>query len=813
MSNTNFSNPYDFGSPISDKENFADRTEELEKIEEYLDLSAGNNPSYYHLAFTGSRAAGKTSLVNLTKQLADDRGFLPVKVPLNEDLVRSDVEFFTRLIDEIMTVGVEKGMYDGVGSKTHRKFRQVIDTLDLEVQFDLPFSFGSAYIGAQTNEGSSRITQRVLINDFEELHNEAKDNGMSTIVILLDECDLLSTNKALLQKIRNIFTEMDGYILVLSGTEKMFPDLSDTFSPLPRSFVTINVENFDNREDTQECIQKPLPEEEKDLINPQTIDDIHRITGGSPYEINLISHHMYRRFKKEEDDEISLSKQVLDDVLKEVERLRKEGHHEIADQIKRLSVVDLKVLISSIEFPNAPREWLLEYSLLNNFEEINERNRSQILGRNRDIIERLLSDKILSAENNRVQFAGGQFDSLYLRYYVASMEQFSSYNFFKGQSEEYLANIQNKIINLLSKDINGWVHFTSIYESIHPTEDGETIRKEHRDELSATMTISTATKNSNPTTRIGTSPESISRRSLISLKESVHFRLNVNWLDEDILMVGHTVGGGDNVIEKIEETVSEVEAKLKTINYSFQSRDEIDLMVDGVAEANAGNREAALNKLNKALEINPKFDRAKLEKAKVIYQSGSVEEAITLLEDLGNGENPWEEARVEQGLIYLEEEEVERGFELINQSWQGLANLALRDDDNFWQIFIGRLSEIGFEEKADEYIQRLVDHQFKYDNSTSEIYGELRKVPTLHKLERDEAAKNILDKLETESTHLKYQISKSYLEIGDVESAVPLMDEVLSEDDRFTENYKNSDVWNLIQVDERLQSLIESHSE
>ena len=812
MSNTNFSNPYDFGSPISDKQKFADRTEELEKIEEYLDLSVGDNPSYYHLAFTGSRAAGKTSLVNLTKQLAEDREFLPVKVPLNEDLVRSDVEFFTRLIDEIMTVGVENGMYNGVGSKTHRKFRQVVDTLDLEVQFDLPFTFGSAYIGAKTNEGSSRITQRVLINDFEELHNEAEANGMSTIVILLDECDLLSTNKALLQKIRNIFTEMDGYILVLSGTEKMFPDLSDTFSPLPRSFVTINVENFDNHEDTRECIVKPLPDGEKGLINPQTIDDVHRITGGSPYEINLISHHMYRRYKKEEKDEISLSKQVLDDVLKEVERLRQEGHHEIADQIMRLSDMDLKVLISSIEFPNAPREWLLKYSLLNNFDEIGERSKSQILEQNQNIIERLLSDEILSSDNNHVQFAGGQFDSLYLRYYVASMDKFSSYNFFKGQSEEYLANIQNKIINQLSKDVNGWVHFTSIYEPIHPTEDGETIRKEHRDELSATMTISTTSNNSRPT-RIGTSPESISRRSLMSLRESIHFRLNVNWLDEDILMVGHTVGGGDNVIDQIEESVSNIENKLHKIDYEFSPRDEIDLIVKGVAEANAGNREDALAKLDNALEINPKFDRAKLEKAKILYQFDEIEEATTILEEFKDEDNSWAEARVERALISIEEGNVESGFELINRSWQGLASLALRDDDNFWQIFVERLKQIGFPQKANEYIQRLVEHQFNYDNSTSEIYGEIRKVPTLDKLDRGDAAKAILDDLEPEVTHLKYQISKSYLEIDEVESAIPLMNDILSEDDRFVDNFKNSGVWGKIQNNERLQSVIESHQD
>ena len=106
-------NPYDFGSPIRDETKFADRSQEQDKIQEYLQLSDTEDPSYYHLALTGTRAAGKTSLLNRTEEMAQEMDFLPVKISLNYDIVSTDVRFFTEVLDLIMTDGTAEGMYGG----------------------------------------------------------------------------------------------------------------------------------------------------------------------------------------------------------------------------------------------------------------------------------------------------------------------------------------------------------------------------------------------------------------------------------------------------------------------------------------------------------------------------------------------------------------------------------------------------------------------------------------------------------------------------------------------------------------------------
>ncbi len=89
--------------------------------------------------------------------------------------------------------------------------------------------------------------------------------------------------------------EIEGYILVFSGSKRMFPTLNKTFSPIPCFFKRINVENFKDIRDAEECLLKPLSEEERKFFDRACIPDIHKLTNGSSYEINLVAHYMYPR--------------------------------------------------------------------------------------------------------------------------------------------------------------------------------------------------------------------------------------------------------------------------------------------------------------------------------------------------------------------------------------------------------------------------------------------------------------------------------------------------------------------------------------
>ena len=78
------------------------------------------------------------------------------------------------------------------------------------------------------------------------------------IVLLFDEANVLARSRVLLEKLRNIFMNTPGLMLVLIGTPDLFPLMDEVFSPIVRQFKKINVREFKDRDETKECIERPL---------------------------------------------------------------------------------------------------------------------------------------------------------------------------------------------------------------------------------------------------------------------------------------------------------------------------------------------------------------------------------------------------------------------------------------------------------------------------------------------------------------------------------------------------------------------------
>src|SRR5258706_11519592 len=95
-------NPYDFSNPVSNRTLFSGREKELEEIEYYLNQSM-RAPRPVNLALLGSRAAGKTSLLNMIALRATKLGFCVVRIDLNEGDTESELGFFFKLFDALFS--------------------------------------------------------------------------------------------------------------------------------------------------------------------------------------------------------------------------------------------------------------------------------------------------------------------------------------------------------------------------------------------------------------------------------------------------------------------------------------------------------------------------------------------------------------------------------------------------------------------------------------------------------------------------------------------------------------------------------------
>jgi len=607
-------NPYDFINPVKKPESFAGRHDELKEAEYYLGLSTGASPKYFHLALVGPRSVGKTSLLNMITHMADDLGFLTVKVPLNSETVKSDVLFFKEIFDGLLTRGAEKGLYGGISGTVYKSFRKVIDTLDIQVE--IPFLFGTAYIGHKKGHETT-LPQHVLVHDFKEIFAEARKNGIPTIVLLFDECDLMAQNEVLLQKIRNIFMELEGYVLVFSGTEKMYPKIADIFSPIPRFFKRINVENFKDPKDTEECLLKPLSEEEKKAFDQACIGEIHHITSGSPYEINLIAHFMYRRWKEGKNPRIGLSPEVLDDVLNEIERLRTTGHYEIANRIRSSWPDQLRVLMAVLEFPQVSVDWLSEYMLLDEIDtlQLGDVHAKKFI--TKDYVQRFQKDGILGSENEKIVFKGDTFDILYLKYLVASKGLKDVKTFFVGFSNDPLTNLHHKLVEgVLLRDFSEYQMFTSFD------------KRERIDGKTGQRFLIGAKVNVPPGIHkiLEFSPQTTKNEFYLGVPNSLRFRVNVEWMKEGFVTQFKFKTQED--VDKLRNRVTALENKLESLGYKILLKDEIAWNNEGTNFSAQGKFDEALRCFNEALKINPSFELPWANKAGIFLTLQKWDEAL-----------------------------------------------------------------------------------------------------------------------------------------------------------------------------------------
>ncbi len=611
-----YSNPYDYQRPIKDPNLFAGRHEELREVDYCLESAKGDSPKFFNIAVIGPRSSGKTSFLNIIQHHADKKGFLSIKVSLNNELVQSDVLLFKEVFEGILTTGIPRGLFGGRGKQIYHKFRKVVDTLSVNIQ--IPLLFGTAYLGTKKGQNVS-LSQHVLIHDLKKLYSEAKKQEIAGIVLLFDECDLLAKNETILQKLRNAFQEVDGYILVLSGTEKMFPSISETFSPIPRFFKRINIGSFKTLEETKECFLKPLIEDEAKIVDQRSIADVHAFTGGSPYEINLVAHHMYKHHKESNSPNIKLTVEVLDRILDELERLRVSEHHEIATKIRKLWVPHLKVLISLIELGEAKKHTLAKYMLLDNLHQLTPRKAKTETEVNEINIEALQEAGIIkAAEEDRLSFVGDQFELLYLKYLALTK---GIPKFLVGVIEEPIVNLLGKFQSLLLENIDEYEFQARFDKSVISLD---------RSPRSQLVISGFNVKSSGKRTFTLISPEK-DKIFYLGSETSLRFRVNVEYM-EDAGFVNQISFPKKEGKTLVESRLHELADKFELAGLNIILKDEIYWNNKGAENLRQQKFADAIKFFDKSLNINQFFELPWLNKARALFNLTKYDEALSCCE-------------------------------------------------------------------------------------------------------------------------------------------------------------------------------------
>lgn len=361
-------NPYDCQNPVIDHRLFAGRDTELREVRYYLNQASVTRPT--NLAFIGARGSGKTSLLHMTSHYAREAGLAVVEVRFDESHGHSQVSFFFHLFDSIVATvfrtarkGSQELCFGGMGGEAYAAY---IDAAYGHERVDpekLGFLFPFSYAAAMSRGRSDFVLPQSQIS--EDLRRISREVGRP-IVLLLDECNVVASKREILQALRNIFQDQPGYMVVMAGTESLFPLIDEVFSPVGRGFKQISVGAYAAPEDTYDCMLAPLVASKLDQtpisafkptadvvdgqstphltskVLPPPLQDLHRFTSGSPLEIRRACHFMYRDMQMRGGSRMRMTSSVLESVLQDL--ASSSDRRDLLSRLKRLRPAELEVV-------------------------------------------------------------------------------------------------------------------------------------------------------------------------------------------------------------------------------------------------------------------------------------------------------------------------------------------------------------------------------------------------------------------------------------------------------------------------------------
>lgn len=436
------SNPFDFSNPVRDPTMLAGRHHELHDAAYYLDQARAG--SSYSLALIGERASGKTSLLNALAAEARRTGILVTKVTLDGEVAANELAFFREIFESLMQDAAAAGLFGGdAGAEFDTFLRQV---RFLETSTDRrcePLAFGRIYATAHRDHLDLPLGRRALRDDFARIIEEAVSHGMPSVLVLIDEADLLASSEALLQALRNLLMDLPGLIFAMAGTDHMFPALQEVFSPVPRQFVRVPVENFADWRDTRRAIVSRLTAVGHNWAVPTdaVVREVHRITRGNPYEVILVSHFAFRELiTRRERAPLRLTSTALEGVARQLEQ-QNPALHGAVTRFQALSADDASLVRGATTLDGVSLRQMALAELA--FDEATDN--AAVLERARDIEHRLAKAVelgLIRIEGDCVSVSAEPFERAYIRYAIASRS---------GDPGEKAVPIRQPVAMLVSK--------------------------------------------------------------------------------------------------------------------------------------------------------------------------------------------------------------------------------------------------------------------------------------------------------------------------------------------------------------------------
>ena len=194
-------NPFDFHLPVRTAAELVGRRREVRWLAEAIAGAEAGRP--VHALVIGARGGGKTSLLNAFAAEARRTGALPISVRLNDSVVTSPEPFFDAILTATM-IALAKSKILEADDERFLTWRQQVGRVDHASPFLL--SYAQPYCDTAA-----------LVSDLTSLRDLASLNDRGSMLLLVDDADLLRDDQVIYQALEALLDQLDGWTLVLSG--------------------------------------------------------------------------------------------------------------------------------------------------------------------------------------------------------------------------------------------------------------------------------------------------------------------------------------------------------------------------------------------------------------------------------------------------------------------------------------------------------------------------------------------------------------------------------------------------------------------
>jgi len=258
---------------------FADREREIQTFQQRLAMTAQGIPM--HLAVVGEWAIGKTALLSVYREIADEQNCTTLFIMARNMPAAKFVDSLIQALSSNVKERYEdEKLWDRFVKKVQAVSVGLLNVIQVGAEFRSPEEF------------SYSLREYLKI-----LWQELRDYSVPAIVLIIDDLDLLTDFRDTMILLRNTSQELQELqqrvhlMLVIAGTPNLFDRLREAHEPLLRFFKPLELQPLPE-DAARAAVTVPLEGTEV-RFNEEVIARILELAGGQPYYLQLLAFHTF----------------------------------------------------------------------------------------------------------------------------------------------------------------------------------------------------------------------------------------------------------------------------------------------------------------------------------------------------------------------------------------------------------------------------------------------------------------------------------------------------------------------------------------